>query len=381
MCYTMKSKKLIWIVLFEDFEVDGRVQRQIKALSDDYDVLVYSVTSKDIRSNYLNSRFIKIGSTTGFVRSLIELLKYVTFTKEKPDLVIFNNIYTIPALILFKLFFRKSKLIYDSHELIVPDPITKHSIASRKSIFLERIGVKLSDLVFCTNEKRSDLMQQYYDLPKRPTSIENFVDIEPCNKYDEKNHKKYHKDKVKFLYQGVLKEGRYLYELVEAFSACKKSELHIYGFGAIEKELISLSSNNDSLNKSVFFHGKMSREQLYTNTRSYDVGLVVYDFSNMNNKYCSPNKTSEYVLSGLPILCTPQESLIELIDSYRIGAYFPLELLELGKKTELAQFIDEFCDSVDDYNKNVFSSRKYLDFNSQSKKIKNVVTSLLGTDK
>ncbi|HGX0601685.1 TPA: hypothetical protein ACNRZ5_005088, partial [Escherichia coli] len=81
----MKNKKLVWIILFEDFEVDGRVQRQVQALSDTYDVSVYSVTSKDIRSNYLNAQFIKIGSKVGFSHSsLIHLIKNLIFAKKNP---------------------------------------------------------------------------------------------------------------------------------------------------------------------------------------------------------------------------------------------------------------------------------------------------------
>ncbi|CTS27629.1 hypothetical protein ACWE7R_002963 [Escherichia coli] len=362
----MKNKKLVWIILFEDFEVDGRVQRQVQALSDTYDVSVYSVTSKDIRSNYLNAQFIKIGSKVGFSHSsLIHLIKNLIFAKKNPDAILFNNIYTIPALILLKLFFRKSKFIYDSHELIVPDPITKYSIASKKSIFLERIGVKFSDLILCTNEKRSELMQQYYGLSKAPTSIENFVDIIPCSEDDKKVYKVRGKDKVKFLYQGILKDGRYLKELVDAFVFCELSEFHIYGFGPIESDLKDLALNHGILNSKVYFHGKLARDNLYSETIKYDAGLVLYDFSNMNNTYCSPNKTSEYILSGLPILCTPQESLSDLIEKHGVGECFSRVDLDNNSKL-VASTIDKFAKNISCYQLRVNEAKDEFNFKKQA---------------
>ncbi|MEZ9530315.1 hypothetical protein AB4148_15415 [Vibrio sp. 10N.286.51.F4] len=366
----MNKKKSIWIVLFEDFEVDGRVQRQVLGLKNDYNVKVFSCSHNSERKYYLDSVLFNLGSKYGFFSPMLNLFRLLKLRESKPDIIYVNNIYTVPSLILFKLMYPKAKFIYDSHELIVPDPKTNKSIASRKSIFLEWIATRVSDLVISTNSCRSNLMQDYYNLKSLPIAIENFVDL-PHRNRDVTNFQI--NSITKYVYQGVLKPGRYLEEMIETFAAIrvkdKNHELHILGFGPIEKALIDKAHSLGVLNTGVFFHGKKSRNELYEETPNFDVGLVIYDFSNMNNRYCSPNKTSEYVLSGLPILCTPQESLVKLVEEHCIGACFERSALDHKDIASLVETIINFTYSLPSYKSNIAESKTNFDFINESKKL------------
>ena len=53
-----------------------------------------------------------------------------------------------------------------------------------------------------------------------------------------------------------------------------------------------------------------------------DVGVIPYDATEACNKYASPNKLSQYMAAGLPILTTELDFVASLVRSRDLGAVF-----------------------------------------------------------
>lgn len=96
----------------------------------------------------------------------------------------------------------------------------------------------------------------------------------------------------------------------------------------------------------------------------------------MNNKYCSPNKTSEYVLSGLPIICSPQQSLKSLVEDNGIGICLDYESLENYDLVKIANQINKFIIDLPLYNNNVHLKKEIFDYAEEAKKLRMEIHSL-----
>jgi hypothetical protein len=57
----------------------------------------------------------------------------------------------------------------------------------------------------------------------------------------------------------------------------------------------------------VFFPPAVDTSELVEAARQADVGIIPYAPSSINNRYCSPNKLSQYMAAGLPIVANDTE--------------------------------------------------------------------------
>ncbi|MEH0714124.1 hypothetical protein [Vibrio owensii] len=354
----MKNKVLI--LLFEDICVDARVQRQYEVFDNFADVFLVAFNNKNYLHN--NELFFSMGKEGSLLKSYLKFLKKIKlFTGF--DFLVCNNVQSIIPSLLIKLFSPKTKIIYDSHELIIKDPETGLSKASRKSLFLEKMIVKLSDGIIVPNEDRASLMKKYYSLSQTPCVIPNLLE----SKFSEScNNDKF--DEFTYIYQGVLNDNRFLIEIVESFRYVDKAKLIIVGFGKLSGYMSQICNAPDLKGKVEFIPG-LSRDELYKVTKQCHVGIVSYDFSSLNNKYCASNKISEYVLLGLPVLATPQLTLKKDLYEFNVGESFNRVDLESANLKCIAQsFVnmkenyDVYLDGVKNNKDNfMFLSEKYSD--------------------
>jgi glycosyltransferase involved in cell wall biosynthesis len=60
--------------------------------------------------------------------------------------------------------------------------------------------------------------------------------------------------------------------------------------------------------------------ELLSWTASADIGLIVFapEYS-LNTRFCLPNKLSEYLMAGLPVLASRLDAVAEVISTYDVG--------------------------------------------------------------
>lgn len=71
------------------------------------------------------------------------------------------------------------------------------------------------------------------------------------------------------------------------------------------------------------YHGWVRRTELEALQHEAHIGLVLWRQVNLATRFASPNKLLEYVAWGLPVVCTPNESLVHFNAQYDIGVVAP----------------------------------------------------------
>ena len=114
-------------------------------------------------------------------------------------------------------------------------------------------------------------------------------------------------------------------------------QLHLLGHGNLENKLLEIIKEKEIEGK-VFFHRPVPHNQVVSEISKYDLGIVTYLPTNLNNYYCSPNKLYEYIQAGLGIVSINLPEPKEVITKYHNGILFDsYEPSEIAKKINTIQ--------------------------------------------
>lgn len=317
------KKKLIMYV-YNDIITDARVQRAATAMSDIFDVTVISTKSGKVihDSEYKN---ILVG---GRYRGAMDLLDSIISTfrlirKERPDVIYCHDYYS--AILAFLLIITRysGKIIYDAHELIIPENNHKNNRLKFFYWFEKRI-VKQTSLLICASEKRGEIMYEHYGLDKKPFVVPNISQLQ-IN--DENNDVKNILASLRgffgfpgstIVYAGVVTSSRRINKLLDASIALSdKCKLLIIGNGDALQSLKDKAAKHSELKSA--FTGAVPYNCLGSLLSRCDVGFLYYPSDTLNNKYCASNKIYEYASVGLPILSNDNPTIEEELKNGHIG--------------------------------------------------------------
>jgi hypothetical protein len=71
--------------------------------------------------------------------------------------------------------------------------------------------------------------------------------------------------------------------------------------------------------KTLVFVDAVPVEKIIDSLKSYDVGIIPYEPVCLNNKYCFPNKTSQYLKAGLPIIANNLPAVERILNKTGAG--------------------------------------------------------------
>ena len=126
---------------------------------------------------------------------------------------------------------------------------------------------------------------------------------------------------VKFLFQGNFAPGRGLDTLISNWGyVSEKAILLLRGpDNSYRQEMISLAQSLGLFEKTVFFVDAVREEELVRAALTADVGVIPYDPRNYANKFACPNKLSQYMAAGIPILANQLEYVSSIIEASNCG--------------------------------------------------------------
>ena len=218
-----------------------------------------------------------------------------------------------------------SKLVYDAHELT-----TELAYISRfeKLIWklLEKFLINRVNKVIVPGKHRGQYLSQKYKIAP-PTVISNCPPaLVPCHHNSSLIEKLGLKDNSVpiIIYQGGYSRGRGLHNLIIATSYLKNGVVVLTGWGALEQELRNMVSDRGLTNR-VFFTEPVPPDELVSHAASASLGVVIYQFTSLNNYYACPNKLYEYINAGLPVVSSNFPSLKEIVEGYGFGKTFDPE--------------------------------------------------------
>ncbi|MCM8781922.1 MAG: glycosyltransferase, partial [Candidatus Omnitrophica bacterium] len=217
-------------------------------------------------------------------------------------------------------------LIYDSHELIVPEPKKSMGLRERFWYWMERLAIRRANLVIAANEERARLMKTHYGLSRMPTVVRNIpskpegiTDKEKkalLASYPELRRKP---NELLILYQGNIDLSRGIGRFVQALSYLPKNYRFIVAGGGPDLEALRKMARPFEFEGRFSLLGKVEHRLMPAVTAMADLGIICYPFHGLNNIFCAPNKLFEYAQAGLPVVATDQPPLRRLVKCYRIG--------------------------------------------------------------
>ena len=216
-------------------------------------------------------------------------------------------------------------VIYDCHEL-ASEQHAAYPLRRRALQLLEHMLLPRSDLVIVPNRSRAEVYDGQFDLGNRLLIIENCPT--PASY---KNTKKIHQtlglpDESKVvLYHGAFMEGRCLDILIKS-SRYFLSDVKLVLIGErneyfhnVLDPLIKASNNY------VFTLPYIENQRIMDYVASADLGIVIYQNTNLNNYLCAPTKLYDFIMACVPVAACDFPGVREVFDRYPVGLTFEPE--------------------------------------------------------
>lgn len=219
------------------------------------------------------------------------------------DLIVCSDIDVLPASVALAQKYN-SRLLYDAHEYW---PYAFPQFEAWECQFwagLEASLAPFADRRVTVSPQLADIMGGEYGV--RFETVPNCAPLADGDVVDvsDKTDLLPLKSEIDFLFQGGFAEGRGLKHLIQAWVNVKSpARLLLRGLdGPYKDSCIALARELGLLNKVVFFPAPVPENELVLAAAEADVGIVPYEPLNVNNRNSSPNKLSQYMAAGLPIL-------------------------------------------------------------------------------
>jgi glycosyltransferase involved in cell wall biosynthesis len=243
----------------------------------------------------------------------VRLFLTLLFVK-KPDLIIANDLDTLPAAFLSSRI-RKLPLIYDSHELFTQVPELIHRKRVQRiwkwieSIFLPRVIYAVTVSYPIAEIYRRLYGVRFNVVRNVPARLGKPVVRVVPEEY---------RGKQLIIYQGALNVGRGLEIMIKAMRYLEGVIFIVVGKGDIEKDLYKLVEQ-ENLGTKVQFMGRLLPDQLIPLTQICDLGVSLEEDLGLNYRYALPNKLFDYIQARVPVLCNALPEMARIVETYGVG--------------------------------------------------------------
>jgi glycosyltransferase involved in cell wall biosynthesis len=248
---------------------------------------------------------------------------YASAKSKKYDIYHSTDLPTLLAGCMLKMR-NGGKLVYDTHELWIDSVDFYPKIAISLLRVYEGFLIRYADVVVTVNESIADELVCRYNIP-RPRVILN------CPEYEVSRNTKVGYDDFRILYHGVFIKERGLENSILAMKYTDDNcKLYLRGYDGYvvkgtEGEFIKSLKNiveSEGLSGRVTFLPVVDMVDLVKSIDCYDIGIVPYIPTNLNQYYASPNKTFEYMMGGLAVLTSNIPEQCRFVSMNGVGVSF-----------------------------------------------------------
>ncbi|MFZ1289443.1 MAG: glycosyltransferase [Melioribacteraceae bacterium] len=371
----LQKQKSIVITFLGNANQDSRVINLIESLSNlNYNVKTISFDwkSDNFKSQFGNTIIYKLD------KSKMSLKFYFTFfyllikdlLKSKAEIYFAEDVYTLPITYFFAKY-HKAKIFYNSREIYA------HLAGLRNKSFVQNIIAKIEnkfirkvDYVLVTGEMDKEFLSEKYN-------IDNILVLRNLPKYKNEIRKVdlrtklgIEKDKKILLYQGVILEGRGILKLIQIFNKIENAHFIIIGDGEFKSKFEN-ETKKLNLQKRVHFIGAVNHDELLNYTAFADLGIALIENISLSYFYALPNKIFEYIMVGVPVLCSNLPQMKNIVDKYEVGKYVNPE-----SDDEIVSTINELLKnekSLNEFKSNCKTASKELNWESEFEIIRNLL--------
>ncbi len=322
----MGKKKVIGLVL-NNFKNDSRVLKISNSLRNrNYSVKIIAMHDRDTlvheAVNGIEVERLIIQSRRLPKLLIFHIIMYIEFCVKSikrsvdANVIHCNDLNTLIIGVLSKILNKKIRIVYDCHEY---ETEINGLSGVRKIIskFMERVLIGWADSILTVSDSIANEYSKIYSIPK-PHLVLNcpsFVEQVKCDLFRERFGIR--SDQLIFLYQGGLSKGRGIEILLDAFAQRPDDRcvMVCMGYGPLESTVKAFAQKNSN----IFFHPAVDQKVLLDHTSSADFGILFYEDTCLNHRYCSPNKIFEYLMAGIPVLTSNLFEMRRLVETESVG--------------------------------------------------------------
>jgi glycosyltransferase involved in cell wall biosynthesis len=226
---------------------------------------------------------------------------------------------------------RHKPIIFDAHEMpLFERPVSELGLSRRLArkllgVLLAHIVPRCARIITVSSPIVEEIRARYH--VQEVTLIRNVPAYRVVPKSDRLRQYLGLKPEVRIaLYQGYLQPNRGLDSLVRAAVFLAQDIVIVMmgkNRGTTQAQLEALIAS-EGVAERVKIIPPVPYAELLDWTASADIGLNVAspDYS-LNVRYFLPNKLFEYLMAGLPVLTSPLEAMVDVINTYDVGQVLP----------------------------------------------------------
>ncbi|MBF0657475.1 glycosyltransferase [Psychrobacter sp. NG25] len=401
----MIKNKLVVVLVSNDCEYDNRVQKTVKALcSNGYMVILNTVYKKkniklsflDVEQFSIESKFWNPSSSTDKLLKLIpkkikkkvkpsflKYYRYLSYTNlwkneaypELLEVIIANDLITLPVGVLLKKKHPNSKLVYDSHEyeLHRMPPLTKMNKLFVR--ILEGFCIRYcDDIITCSHYIADEMQQIYGTYPISCIYNSPSRDKLPIGKNPLRDDLKLESDSIILLHVGKLTYGRGIEVIVRYLKDLPNVHLvNLGGWDNTFKANIDSVIDNLHVKNQVHFLEPVPPNNVVDYIKGVDIGIISIESMTKSYEYSMPNKLFEMSFAKIPIMVNKDLKCASLVKEYNFGIEFDIYNFDNFKET--IKSILENKESF--YNQKSFDDfTRIYSLETQESKLINIVNTL-----
>lgn len=317
----MKIKTAI-VTVSNDLATDNRVNRTCNVLKESgyFVVLVGRKRKNSIPLKSENHRCVRLNllfdkGPLFYAELNVRLFFFLLFSEV--DLIFSNDLDTLPAAFLAHKLKRKSKIVYDSHELFTEAPELEGRFVKKIWERIEKMIFPKLEHIITVNDSIAEIFKSKYR--KSIIVIRNVSEKFDWNELKSKIELGIPEDKELIIVQGSgLNVDRGIEEAILAMQFIDDAILLIVGDGDVipyAKKLVK----THQLETKVLFFGKRPYKELMQFTRYASIGLALDKPKSLNYRFALPNKLFDYIQANTAVICSNLIEIQKIVEKYEIG--------------------------------------------------------------
>lgn len=371
----------VLIFAYHDINRDPRALRQIRWLSEKYDIDYIS----KIPDEKLNANFITLPSGSYWISKfrliflVIRLYKkylwaknykelYDKIKKNNYELIIVHHINLLPFIQSFK---NSSIIVLDAHEYyteVYDESFIWRILMKPFHSWLAVEYLKICNLVIAVNESMAERYSKEFRV--NAAYITNAVDYEEFEPSIVNQHE------IKLLHHGLASPSRKIEAMIEIMKYTDQRftlTLVLLEISKFSEFYVNKLKKMAGSNPRITFMKPVAMKDVVKFGNDFDIGLFMMPPTNYNEEYSLANKVFQFIQSRLMLAFSPLPEMKKIVIDYNLGIvsdnYEPKNLAEkLNKLT---------TDEIYNYKLNSHKLSKELSSEANRKKFLDIIENLL----
>ncbi len=287
--------------------------------------------------------------------------------RSDADIYFAEDLYTLPFVTSIAKI-KKAKVYYNSREIYAHlgglrnRPILQKVVKSIENFFITKV-----DIVLTTGPLDSEYIEKLYNISDTVVVRNIPLYQKADSKIDLRKKYNIDPDKLILIYQGVILPGRGLKQIFNAIARLPKTVLIILGDGEKKNNFIELARTLN-ISDRIIFAGTVDQKELINYTACGDVGLSLIENISISYYHALPNKLFEYIMAGLPVLCSDLPQMKAIIEKHNVG-----QSVNIENEENIFTVLNKWCENpnlLDGYRKNCLVAAYELNWQEEYKKVR-----------